>query len=144
MVKSLKSIAITLVGLIFFALGQPVLAQEIESKEIITPQAYIYLADTNCYFIDSGNGLISVSGKTITYSAVDNITTTVYLQKKTSTGWVNVKSWTNSESNKSYCNVSGTITVAKDYYYRTYCYHRADEGNLTETNTSYTEAYLVN
>ncbi|ACV61427.1 hypothetical protein Dtox_0504 [Desulfofarcimen acetoxidans DSM 771] len=143
MMKSLKSMAIVLVGLVFFALGQPILAQEIESKGIITPQTYSYLALTKCYFIDSEDGLISVSGKTTTYSTVDKITTTVYLQKQTSTEWVNVKSWTNSGSNTSSCNVSGTITVEKGCYYRTYCYHRADKGNLTETNTSQTTAYWV-
>ena len=143
MVKSLKSMVIALVGLIFFTLGQPILAQEIESKDIITPKTYTYLAVAKCYFIDSGNGLISVSGKTTTYSTVDEIKTTVYLQKQTSTGWVNIKSWPNSVTNTSSCNVSGTITVEKGYYYRTYCYHRVDQGNLTETNTSLTTAYWV-
>jgi len=143
MVRSLKSIVLTLVGLMFFVIGQPVLAQEIESESNVTPQAFNYLKEANCYFVDSGNGVISVSGKTTTYSTVDNITTTVYVQRQTLTGWVNVKNWTNSESNTSYCNVSGTITVTKGYNYRAYCYHQVDEGNLTETTKSYTSSYLV-
>lgn len=144
MLKKAKLMALTLVGLIFFTLGQPALAKEIESQGMISPQTYNYLAETKCYFIDSGNGLVSVSGKTMTYSTVDKITTTVYLQKKTSSGWVNVKSWTNSVNNATSCNASGTMTVATGYEYRTYCYHRADKGSLIETNSSNTKAYLVN
>ena len=143
MVKGLKSLVLALVGLIFLALGQPVLAEKIESKDIITPQAYTYLKETKCYFIDSGNGQVSVSGDTRTYSMVDKMITTVYLQRKTSTGWVNVKSWTNTEMNDTYCTVDGTITVTKGYEYRAYCYHQVNVGNLTETNTSLTTAYWV-
>lgn len=142
MVKCKKLIVLAL-GLMLFALGQPAFAEENESQDMITPQTYSYLAVTNCYFIDSGNGLVSVTGQTRTYTTVDNITTTVYLQKKTSTGWVNVKSWTNSINNKSSCNASGTITVEKGHEYRAYCYHRAEKGGSIETNTSNTKAYLV-
>ncbi|WP_347487872.1 hypothetical protein ABDB91_11550 [Desulfoscipio sp. XC116] len=143
MVKRSKLIAMMLIGLMIFTLEQPVLARENNPKAEITPQTYNYLVTTKCFLTDSGNGVLSVTGKTKTYESVDSITTTVYLQKNTSKGWVNVKSWTNSTNNKSSCNVKGTITVAKGYKYRAYCHHRAEKGKSIETNTSNTKAYLV-
>lgn len=142
MAKRSRFMVLLLVGLMFFALGQPVFALETESREFM-PQTYNFLAITECYFSDSGNGLVSVSGKTTTYTAVDNITTTVYLQKRTSSGWADVKSWRNSTNNKSSCSAGGTTTVAKGCEYRDYCYHKAAEGNSTETDTSSTNGYWV-
>lgn len=63
MVKKLKMITLVLVGLAFFALGQPVLAQEREQESVVTPQAYRYLLDTSCLHTLDGTN-IGVSGTT--------------------------------------------------------------------------------
>lgn len=142
MVNKLKMMAMVLVGLAFFTLGHPVLAQEREQESVVTPQAYRFLLDTSCLHTLDGTN-IGVSGTTHTYSAVDKITTTTYLEKKTSSSWTVVKSWTNSTYNSSYCDVDSSYTGVSGTTYRVRCYHQAYEGNIVETNTSYSDIFNV-
>ncbi|MEW6625104.1 MAG: DUF6147 family protein [Bacillota bacterium] len=143
MVKNLKSMVLVLVGLVSLALGQPVGAQGNVQASVVNPQAYRYMYDASCLSTLDG-AVIGVSGVTRTYSTVDKITTTAYLEKKTSSGWSVVKSWTNSTRSSNSCKVSGSYTGVPGTTYRVRCYHRVDEGNLIETNTSYTNSFTVN
>ena len=143
MLKKLKTMVLMAVGILFLSLGQPACAEETGQGSVITPQAYQYMYDASCLSVPSGTS-IGVSGTTRTYSKVDKITTTAHLEKKTSTGWSVVKSWTNSTSDSTYCNVTGSYTGEKGTTYRVRCYHRVDKGNLIETNTSYTNSFSVN
>ncbi|WP_003541444.1 DUF6147 family protein [Desulfotomaculum nigrificans] len=145
MIKKFKCLAILLVGFMFFAVGQPVFAEQDGPKNVgvITPQSYQHLYDASCYYTLNGTS-IGVSGTTATYYTVSKITTTVYLEKWTSAGWSVVKSWTGTEYNNDYCNVTGSYTGIRGTTYRVRCFHRVDMGNLIETNTSYTGSFTVN
>jgi len=144
MFKRIKSLAILLVGLMFLTIGQPVMAQE-EKSNIgeVTPMAYKYLFDCSSLYTLNGSS-IGASGTTQTYTNVSKITTTVYLEKKTSSGWTVVTSWTSSVNNSSYSTTSGSYKGTPGTTYRVRCLHRADNGTLTETNTSYTSSFTIN
>lgn len=143
MFKRLGSMVLVAVGIFFLVLGQAAWAGEAEQESVVTPDAYQYMYDASCLSVPNGTS-IGVSGTTRTYSKVDKITTTAYLEKKTSTGWSVVKSWTNSTTDSTYCNVAGSYTGEKGTTYRVRCYHRVDKGNLTETDISYTNSFAVN
>lgn len=144
MFKRIKSLAILLVGLLFLAMGQPVMAQEKKGNiGVVTPMAYQYLFDCSSLYTLNGTS-IGTSGTTQTYNTVSKITTTVYLEKRTSSGWTVVTSWTSSVTNKVYSTTSGSYKGIPGITYRVRCLHRADKGTLTETNTSYTSSFTVN
>lgn len=144
MLKRIKSLAILLMGLVFLTIGQPVMAQEERNNiEIVTPMAYQYLFDCSSLYTLNGTS-IGASGTTQTYTNVSKITTTVYLEKKTLSGWSVVTSWTSSVSNGSYSTTSGSYTGVRGTTYRIRTLHRADNGSLIETNSSYTKSFTVN
>ncbi|MCR4431218.1 MAG: hypothetical protein NUV45_09405 [Tepidanaerobacteraceae bacterium] len=92
---------------------------------------------------DFGNGDIGVEGSTETGSKVEEVRVTVELQKKTNSSWVTVKKWSAEElySDKAY--YFNKITVDKGHYYRLKGTHYAENGSETETQTSYTDSYLI-
>jgi len=92
---------------------------------------------------DFGNGDIGVEGSTETGFKVDEVKVTVKLQKRVKSSWVTVKTWSTEEfySNKAY--YFNTITVEKGYYYRLKGTHYAEDGIEIETQTSYTDSYLI-
>ncbi|AQS60135.1 DUF6147 family protein [Desulforamulus ferrireducens] len=142
MLQKLKPFVLVLVGVLFLAVGQPVLAKVEDDSSVVTPQAYDYMYDAACLYTLNGSS-IGVSGTTKTYSTVDKITTTLYLEKKTSSGWSIVKQWTNSKSNSTICNTTGSYTGVPGTTYRVRGYHRVDKGNLIETNSSYTYSFTI-
>ena len=142
MFPKIKSLVVLLVMLL--SLGQPVMAQENENDvvEVVTPMAYQYLFDCSCLYTLNGSS-IGASGTTQTYSKVSKITTTVYLEKKTSSGWSVVKEWQSSVQNDTYSSTSGSYTGTSGTTYRVKCLHRADNGGTTETAYSYTSSFTV-
>ncbi|WP_041274568.1 hypothetical protein [Desulforamulus reducens] len=143
MFKRIKSFAILLVGLMILSIGQPVMANEGGSNiGVVNPMAYQYLFDCSSLYTLNGTS-IGVSGTTQTYTNVSKITTTVYLEKKTSSGWSVVKSWTSSTNSSSYSSTSGSYIGIPGTTYRVRSLHIASNGGLTETNSSYTSSFTV-
>jgi len=92
---------------------------------------------------DFGNGDIGVEGGTETGSKVEEVRVTVELQKKVNSSWVTVKTWSDVEFYSKEAYYFNSITVEKGYYYRVKGTHYAENGSDIETQTSYTNSYLI-
>lgn len=102
------------------------------SAEIIPHSQYLI----NVYFstaAPSGSGNLIVSGRTTTYSIVDEVSVTVYLQQWNGSTWVNIGSpIVGRIYNNNVIGVSAERVVQKNRYYRTWSIHEAKIGATTE------------
>ena len=97
----------------------------------------------NCAIIDNSNGVVAISGETITYGNVDYLDVTVYLQRWSGSGWVNVTSRTYSDSYSSYVSGSNQFNVSRGYSYRCRAVHTANSGSASQTTTSVSNAIAI-
>jgi len=95
----------------------------------------------SCSISNVGNGNVEIYGYTQTYSAVNSIKVTVYLQKWTGSQWVDVTGITNSATNTDYVSAAKTIAVTPGYYYRARAVHNATSGTDSDTISS-TTSYI--
>lgn len=114
---------------------------------IISPfnQEYDYIDDWGSDFRYLGSGKLHASGYTETGKDVDNIRTTVYLQQYDDSNktWVNVDSISNNQNNSSYSSTSQTYKVPEGFKYRLLIIHKATEGRVTESTSSYSSVINV-
>jgi len=143
MFKKIMLLSLYLVCIMFFTMGQTVFAAQTVPKDSdITPQAYNYLASVNCSYNKSGNQYVLMA-ETMTYQRVERITTTLYLDRRNgSGGWTLVNSWTDNTYNSTYCRVINSVTLSPGTY-RVRGLHRAQQGNVIETNTSEKGSFTV-
>jgi hypothetical protein len=116
----------------------------VNSRNDIAIQGVSLISLWSCGIQDNLNGTITVMGDTNTYSKVEYLDVTVYLQRWNGSGWVDVTNKTYSNSNSSYVSGSSIISASKGYYYRTRSVHNARNAGNNDTRTSVSEAILVN
>ena len=97
----------------------------------------------NCAIIDNSNGVVAISGETITYGTVDYLDVTVYLQHWNGAGWVDVTSRMYSDNNTSYVSGSAQFNVTRGDSYRCRAVHTAKSGSSSQTTTSVTNAITI-
>lgn len=97
----------------------------------------------NCAIIDNSNGVVAISGETITYGTVDYLDVKVYLQHWNGSGWVDVTSRIYSDNNTSYVSGSAQFNVTRGDSYRCRAVHTAKSGSATQTTTSVSSAIVI-
>jgi hypothetical protein len=97
----------------------------------------------NCAIIDNSNGVVVISGETITYGTVDYLDVKVYLQHWNGSDWVDVTSRTYSDNNTSYVSGSAQFNVTRGDSYRCRAVHTAKSGSSSQTTTSVTNAITI-
>ncbi len=97
----------------------------------------------NCTIINNSNGNVAISGETMTYNAVNNLTAQVYLQRWNGSNWVDVTSRTYSNNGSSYVSGSDQLSVTRGYSYRCRAVHTAQTGGNSETKTSVSSLLFI-
>lgn len=99
----------------------------------ITPLSQYLIDVYYSSIVPSSSGNLIVSGLTTTYSIVDEVSVTVYLQQWNGSTWVNIGSpLVKREYYNNRASVTAERVVQKNRYYRTWSIHQAKLGNTTE------------
>jgi len=145
--KRVILILIVLVSSILFV--SSALANELsESKgessvfTAIGPEALQWLADGTCSITNNMDGTVKISGKTTTYSDVDIISLTLYLQKKVNGNWVSQGSWIFEDYGTNIITGNKVLAVAGGDY-RVYALHKITESGIKESGSSTSTAVSV-
>lgn len=114
------------------------------TQEIVVIESFQLLGDLDCDIDQVGTeAKVFVAGSTTTQFAVDSLTIKIYLQRWTGSSWTNVTYKTYNASNDDYVSGSYSYAVPRGYYYRTQAYHSAKEGNIVESDYSYTSSIFI-
>jgi hypothetical protein len=107
----------------------------------ITPDAAYLIRRYNTSLTITANGTFVIDAQTQTYSVVDWVSVTVYLQAWDGSRWQDIKSWTSSRENDTMAYINVAIEgVPWGYYYRTRGVHKATLNYYTETLYSYSSS----
>lgn len=145
-----KYISILLACMLFFAFSVPTYAEETdewyemvevpeeewgEEPELVNPYT-LYIMNVITSIKDGGNGKVYLHAIVSCTTEMQTITTVFYLQKHTSSGWVNVSSGTTSVSDSA--TLSKTMSVsgvpAGTYRARTQTLVRSYDGTPESTS----------
>jgi hypothetical protein len=75
---------------------------------------------------------------------MDSLTVKIYLQRWTGSSWTDVAYKTYNASNDDCVSESYSYAVPREYYYRRQAYHFAkEEGNIAESDYSYTSSIFI-
>lgn len=129
-------------------LPQIVFANEESKKDatndgVITIESFDYLARAKSIMYVNTNNTISVKGETESYSSVDKISVSLYLEKYSSGKWNVVDSWYFYETNDSLVIGTATSGTLSSGTYRIRGYHRIDNNGSVETTTSYSSSQTI-
>lgn len=95
----------------------------------------VYLMSGHSIINDAGDGKIGAGG--VTNAAIScKVSVSAIIERKTSTGWARVTSWTVTNQNALTAIASRYIYVASGYWYRCRCTHYAG----TDVSTSCTSS----
>jgi hypothetical protein len=107
----------------------------------VTPDAAYLIRRYNTSLTITANGTFVIDAQTQTYSVVDWVSVTVYLQVWDGSKWQDIKSWTSSRENDTMAYVNVALGgVPRGYYYRTRGVHKATLNYYTETLSSYSSS----
>lgn len=119
--------------------------EEVKYESLLTEDALIgnmqsqtwgvYLVDGTSVINDAGGGKIGAGGKT-TAAKYCKVSVNVVVERKVSSSWARVTSWTATNASALLVTTGKTISVASGYYYRVRCVHSAS----TDTSSSCTGA----
>lgn len=113
---------------------------ENQEPQIVPRSKYISTVQTIAKYLGSNKVAIRVDA--YCNSVVSSITTAFYLQKHTSSGWVNVSSGTTSVYNSNKLSKTGTVTGVPSGTYRAKSITRVmDSYGYAETLTGYSGAF---
>jgi len=132
---------------IFMLMGTHVTLGATETKlsgsGVVSPQSYQNISGGQCKIVNNGDGTISISGSTSTYSAVGLIGVTLNLQYYSAGKWSTSKTYSYTKSNSN--NVSGgkILSVSTGYNYRVLAQHTSLNGSISESGQSYSEAIYI-
>lgn len=113
-------------------------------KADVQPDSLLFIQDySSSIFINSNNNVV-ITGWTRTFSSVNEVSATIYLQRWNGSHWVTIASWRGSSTNDRYAIVSREVIPAKGYYYRVAALHEAKQGSVTERVTSLTGHVFYN
>lgn len=115
----------------------------VTSSGMVQPYAYQLISDGSCQLSNNGNGNISISGDTSTYSPVTEIGLTLNLQYLSNGNWYTLQSYSYTANNASYKSGGQKLSVSRGYYYRVLAEHTAYNESTYETGYSNTEAIYV-
>lgn len=119
-----KYISVLLACVLFFSFAIPTYAEEseewyemvevseeewTEEPELVNPYT-LYIMNVRTSIMDGGNGKVYLHAEVCCTTDMQTITTVFYLQKHTSSGWVNVSSGTTSVSDSD--TLSKTMSVS--------------------------------
>lgn len=123
------------------ALGAP---KNDNGGSIVQPLSYQYLAGGYSQLIDNGDGTITISGYTSTYSPVAEIGLTLNLQYYANGNWYTLQAFSYLDRNTSYISGGQHLSVSRGYTYRVAGEHTAlSYSNTYEFGTSYTKAVYI-
>lgn len=120
-------------------------SEDIDMSYLLTDEAFIGYAEaqTRGVYYASGYSVINKISSTkigaggVTNAAVKcEVSVTAIVERKTSTGWAFVTSWTQTNASAYSAMVSKSLTVGTGYYYRVRCSHYA----ATDVSSSGTDA----
>ena len=123
--------------------------EDIEMSELMTEDSLIGYAGNQTwgvYFSDGYSIINKISSTKIGAGGVTNaavkctVKVTAIVERKTTSGWARVTSWSQTNQNAFSAMASKSLTVASGYYYRVRSYHYAS----TDTASSSTNALWVN
>jgi hypothetical protein len=101
------------------------------------------LKQWTCTIADNSNGTVTIYGETITFGNVDYLDVEVFLQRWNGSSWVDVTSRTYSDSSYFYVRGSSSIAITRGYSYRCRAVHHAQKADNNSTQTSVSNALLV-
>lgn len=122
--------------------------EDIDISELMTEDALIGYAENQTwgvYFSDGCSVINKISSTKIGAGGVTNaskkctVTVTAIVERKTSSGWARVTSWSQTNENAYSAMASKSLIVSSGYYYRVRCYHYAS----TDAASSCTNALWV-
>lgn len=96
-----------------------------------------------CGIADNANGTVTIMGDTTTYGTVEYLDATIYLQRWNGISWVDVTSRTYSANSYFYTRGSAIISVTRGNYYRTRGIHNAHNAGNYDSQSSVSNAILV-
>lgn len=113
-----------------------------ENTSIIPRSQYIMTVQTQARYL--GSNKVAIHVNVYCNSVVKSITTSFYLQKYTSSGWVNVSSGTISVSNSNTLSKTGTVSGVPSGTYRAKSITKVtDKYGYSETQTGYSGAFSI-
>ena len=97
-----------------------------------------------CGITDNHNGTVTISGSTTATITVEYLDVKVYLQRLNGSTWVDVTSRTYSDTSSSRVSNYSSVAVTTGYYYRTRSVHTIRNSGQSQSETSVSQAILVN
>lgn len=132
---------------IFMLMGTHVTLGATETKlsgsGVVSPQAYQNISGGQCKIVNNGDGTISISGSTSTYSAVGLIGVTLNLQYYSGGKWSTSKTYSYTKSNSNSVSGGKILSVSTGYNYRVVAQHTSLNGSISESGQSYSEAIYI-
>ena len=122
--------------------------EDIDISCLMTEDALIGYSDNQTwgvYYSDGYSIINKISSTKIGAGGVTNasvkctVTVTAIVERKTSSGWARVTSWSVTNENAYSAMASKSIIVTTGYYYRVRCYHYAG----TDSSSSYTSGLWI-
>lgn len=95
----------------------------------------IYLAEGNSFISKIGSTKIGAGGAT-NAALKCKVSVTAIVERKTSSGWARVTSWTQTNTNALSAIVSKSLTVGTGYYYRVRSHHYASSDTSSSCTSS--------
>lgn len=120
-------------------------SQDMDMSYLLTDDALIGYSEAQTwgvYYSDGCSIINKISSTKIGAGGVTNanvkceVSVTTIVERKTSTGWARVTSWTQTNENAFSAMVSKSLIVGTGYYYRVRCAHYA----ATDVSSSSTDA----
>lgn len=127
-----RTISLLLACLLLVSFAAPAWAEFGTESALYIREAFSDIAHT-------AGGNIVVIGRTRTYEPVHSVSVSITLQRWNGSTWVDLNSWSNSNSNSNYAVVSQEINPAKGYYYRIRGTHEAENSGIREVMYSVTD-----
>jgi hypothetical protein len=103
----------------------------------VAPESSFFIKSATS-IINSWGDRLSVHGQLHTFTTVDRVTVTSYLQYWNGSRWVDYLSWSNTRTSADYVNVYREVIPPKGYYYRVRSVHTAEYIGIRETVHSFT------
>jgi hypothetical protein len=104
----------------------------------VTPEAAYLIRSYKTSIKLANNDTFVIEGRTETYTVVDSVSVTIYLQVWYDSQWHDVRSWTSSRENDDLAYLKVNIGgMPRGYFYRTRGVHCAMLNNYSETLNSY-------
>lgn len=119
--------------------------EDMEFSYLLTEEALVgyMVTQSRGVYLMNGNSIINKisstkigAGGTTTASIKCKVSITSIVEKETSSGWVRVTSWTQTNENAFSAMLSKSLTVGTGYYYRVRSSHYA----ASDVSSSYTDA----